>query len=186
MVNMLLALHSLDTNFLCLDCLLDFQPNSNLEFFVNFFRSAFMTSQEDSRIHLHSWELAFLWFNIGSYPISCCCWWWSRGSNRACFTCGLVVHLAWFSNIFEIFGPWGFNDCLHSTSEVMLGESILGWYHYETLHEMKKEPKTTKSFSWVLCFKCFHNYNFFFSCLLVACINIWLEVYFGILKNENC
>jgi hypothetical protein len=42
MVNMLLALHSLDTNSLCSDSLLDFQPYSNLDLFVNFFMSTFL------------------------------------------------------------------------------------------------------------------------------------------------
>ncbi len=52
-----------------------------------------------------------------------------------------------------------------------------------TNSEMVKEPKTHKSFSWALYFKCFHKYMFF-SCLSIVCTNIWLEVYFGIKKLE--
>jgi hypothetical protein len=47
---------------------------------------------------------------------------------------------------------------------------------------MVKKPKTTKSFFGALFIKCFHNYEFFFSCLSIACSNIWLEVYLGIKK----
>jgi len=57
----------------------------------------------------------------------------------------------------------------------------LGGTIMKPLQGMVKEPKTTKSFFWALFVKCFHNYNFF-SCLSIACTNIWLEVYLGILK----
>jgi hypothetical protein len=41
-INVLLALHLLNTNFPYSDSLLDFQPNSNLELFVDIFRSTFL------------------------------------------------------------------------------------------------------------------------------------------------
>jgi hypothetical protein len=47
------------------------------------------------------------------------------------------------------------------------------------IQEMVKEPKLVKLFSLVLSFKCFHNHNFFSLCLSIACIIIYLEVYFG-------
>jgi hypothetical protein len=50
---------------------------------------------------------------------------------------------------------------------------------------MAKEPKITKSFSWALYFKFFHNYKLLlFSCVSIACTNIWFEVYFGIFIFE--
>lgn len=41
-ISVLLALYPLDTNSPCLDSLWDFQPNSNLELSVDFFRSTFL------------------------------------------------------------------------------------------------------------------------------------------------
>jgi hypothetical protein len=67
-----------------------------------------------------------------------------------------------------------------------LGEHILGWYHLEPLQIMFKETKTNKSFFLAFYFKCCHNYDKKLSCLSIACTNIWLEVYFGILKIQNC
>jgi hypothetical protein len=41
-INTLLALHLLNIDFLCLDFLLDFQLNANLQLFVDSFRSTFL------------------------------------------------------------------------------------------------------------------------------------------------
>lgn len=41
-VNALLVLHSLDTQSLCLDYLLDLKPYSNVKFFMDYFRLAFL------------------------------------------------------------------------------------------------------------------------------------------------
>jgi hypothetical protein len=47
---------------------------------------------------------------------------------------------------------------------------------------MVKGPRMHKSFSLAFYFKCFLKL-FFFSCLSIACTNIWLGIHFGILKN---
>jgi hypothetical protein len=54
-----------------------------------------------------------------------------------------------------------------------------------SLQGMVKEPKIAKSFFQALFIKCFHNYNFFFACLSIACTNVWLEFYFEILKIKK-
>ncbi len=48
---------------------------------------------------------------------------------------------------------------VETIQQMQVGKSILGWYHWKLLLKMVNEPKITKSFSWALYFKCFHNYE---------------------------
>jgi hypothetical protein len=51
------------------------------------------------------------------------------------------------------------------------------------LKEWLRNQKWSKHFLGAFSFKCFHNYKKNSSCLSIACISIWVEVNFGIIKK---
>ncbi len=70
-------------------------------------------------------------------------------------------------------------------SKVKLGVNpSLGGPTRNHLKEWLMNQKQPNHFFWALFVKCFHNYNFF-SCLSIACTNIWLQFYFGIFEIEK-
>jgi len=50
---------------------------------------------------------------------------------------------------------------------------------------MVKELKTSKSNFWPFSLNVFTIINYIFSCLSIACFNVWLEIYLGIKKIEK-
>jgi hypothetical protein len=64
------------------------------------------------------------------------------------------------------------------------GKPILGWYHKESPQGMVKEPKWPNHFPRSFPLNVFTTIIYFILFLSISCLNIWLEVYFGI-KNGN-
>jgi hypothetical protein len=66
-----------------------------------------------------------------------------------------------------------------------LGESILGWTTRNHFKEWLRNQKCTNHFHGPSTLDAITIINYFFSCLSIACTNIWLEVYFGIEKIKK-
>jgi uncharacterized membrane protein YhdT len=62
------------------------------------------------------------------------------------------------------------------------GENILGWTIRNYLEEWLRNQKCTNHFPRPFTLN-FFTIIIIFSCLSIACINIWFEVYFGIEKS---
>jgi hypothetical protein len=72
---------------------------------------------------------------------------------------------------------------ISTTITIAMDKPILGWYTTRIhLKEWLKNQKQPNHYFGPFLFNCFHNHNYYFSCLLIACSNIWLEFYLGILK----
>jgi hypothetical protein len=67
-----------------------------------------------------------------------------------------------------------------SKANPSLGDTIRN--HFK---EWLKNKKWPNYFLGPFLLNVFTTINCYFSCLSIACLNIWLEVYFGIKKCEN-
>jgi hypothetical protein len=119
-------------------------------------------------------KLMFRCFEVSIFVFSCL--FICLSSSRSSFPHALPLFPLYFLLIIS-----SFLHTPHSPSNFSLAPSHA--CANLSLASTNRNQKLSKHYFLAFSFKCFHNYKKNSSCLFIACINIWVEVNFGIIKK---